>query len=56
MDRGSQKRVIAGGFGGDYLSIETVFSPICRAGKEAAAKLLDKAWKLNYNACQAITG
>jgi hypothetical protein len=24
MDRGSQKRVIAGGFGGDYLSIETV--------------------------------
>jgi len=31
-------------------------NPICGAGKEAAAKLLDKVWALNYNACQAITG
>jgi hypothetical protein len=47
---------IAGGEWGDLRELKRFDNPICRMGKEAAAKLLDKDMALNYNACQAITG
>jgi hypothetical protein len=48
--------VIAGGECGDLRELKRFDNPICRMGKELAAKLLDKDVALNYNACQAITG